>query len=122
MKSLSTPKSDTFECFGESDDNVTDFYTFGRVLGEGSYAVVREAVCKKTGVKRAIKCIRRSTLSPEEEKAIALEVAILKEMHHPNIMEIFEFYDSMDCFYIVTELIKGGELFDRIVEKVLRSA
>jgi serine/threonine protein kinase len=28
-----------------------------------------------------------------------------------------EFYDERDTFYIVLEIITGGELFDRIVEK-----
>ena len=32
-------------------------------------------------------------------------------------MEIYEFYEDKANFYIVSELCKGGELFDKITEK-----
>jgi calcium/calmodulin-dependent protein kinase I len=32
-------------------------------------------------------------------------------------VKLFEIYDSKDKFYMVMEIMKGGELFDRIVEK-----
>lgn len=38
-------------------------------------------------------------------------------MDHPNVLKIFEIFDEIDFIYLVLELLKGGELFDRIVEK-----
>ena len=38
-------------------------------------------------------------------------------MSHPNIIEIYEFYEDKANFYIVTELCKGFELLDKINEK-----
>ena len=38
-------------------------------------------------------------------------------MTHPNIIEIYEFYEDKANFYIVSELCKSGELFDKITEK-----
>jgi len=46
-----------------------------------------------------------------------LEVEILKKLVHPNIMQIFEFYEDKKHFQIITELCDGGELFDMIVNK-----
>ena len=46
-----------------------------------------------------------------------LEVEILKKLVHPNIMQIFEFYEDKKNFYIITEFCEGGELFDKIIEK-----
>jgi calcium-dependent protein kinase len=46
-----------------------------------------------------------------------LEVEILKKLIHPNIMQIFEFYEDKKNFYIITEFCEGGELFDKVVEK-----
>jgi calcium/calmodulin-dependent protein kinase I len=33
------------------------------------------------------------------------------------VLKIFEIFDEDDCIYLVLELLAGGELFDRIVEK-----
>lgn len=38
-------------------------------------------------------------------------------MNHPNVVKIYEIYEENDILYLCTELMSGGELFDRIVEK-----
>ncbi|KAG7886439.1 hypothetical protein KL938_000092 [Ogataea parapolymorpha] len=47
------------------------------------------------------------------------EVALLKLLDHPNVVRFVDYYESPSSFYLVTELATGGELFDRIVEKVV---
>lgn len=42
-------------------------------------------------------------------------------MHHPNIMTLREFFVESEYYYLVTEFVSGGELFDRIVEKTFYS-
>ncbi len=42
---------------------------------------------------------------------------MLKEIDHPNIVKIYEFFQDDESFYIVTELCTGGELFDFIVSQ-----
>jgi serine/threonine protein kinase len=39
-------------------------------------------------------------------------------MNHPNIMILHDFFSEEKYYYLVTEFMAGGELFDRIVEKV----
>jgi serine/threonine protein kinase len=39
-------------------------------------------------------------------------------MNHPNIMILHDFFVEDKFYYLVTEFMEGGELFDRIVEKV----
>lgn len=39
-------------------------------------------------------------------------------MNHPNIMILYDFFAEDRYYYLVTEFMEGGELFDRIVEKV----
>ena len=40
----------------------------------------------------------------------------MKNLNHPNIVQLFEVYESMSSMYIVTELCEGVELFDEIVK------
>ena len=81
---------------------------------------MRKAVHKKTRQQVAIKIIDKSSLKDggeEEQLNLRNEVEILSQIDHPNIVKLFEIYDSKDKFYMVMELMKGGELFERIVEK-----
>jgi len=55
--------------------------------------------------------------SEQDEEKLFLEVDILARLSHPNIMQIYEFYDDNTNFYIVSEYCPGGELFDTITEK-----
>jgi calcium/calmodulin-dependent protein kinase I len=48
--------------------------------------------------------------------ALFEEVGILQQIHHPNIMRLYEFYEDDNEYALVTEIVEGGELFDRIVE------
>jgi len=45
------------------------------------------------------------------------EVEIMKKLDHPNVLKLYEYFIEEEDVYLVTEICKGGELFDRIVEK-----
>jgi serine/threonine protein kinase len=45
------------------------------------------------------------------------EIAVLKLVNHPNIIKLEGLYESKNYIYIVMEMLKGGELFERIVGK-----
>lgn len=49
-----------------------------------------------------------------------VQVDIMRSLSHPAIVRVFDWYDDEQRIFIVMELCKGGELFDRIVEKVRR--
>jgi calcium-dependent protein kinase len=44
------------------------------------------------------------------------EIEILKKLDHPNVLRIYEYFIDNDSVYIITEICRGGELFDKIVE------
>jgi serine/threonine protein kinase len=45
------------------------------------------------------------------------EIDILKKVDHPNVIKLHEVQQTKDRLYLIMELVTGGELFDRIVEK-----
>ena len=45
------------------------------------------------------------------------EIAILKDLDHPNTVKMYEFLEDEKRIYIVTEICKGGELFDEILNR-----
>mmetsp|Transcript_34767 Transcript_34767/g.81264 ORF Transcript_34767/g.81264 Transcript_34767/m.81264 type:complete len:517 (-) Transcript_34767:71-1621(-) len=89
-----------------------------RVLGAGQFAVVRHAIHKETKQEVAVKVIKKEMFKGQkEELRLKAEVDIMKSVHHPNCIKFYEMFDSRSKVYIVMELVTGGELFDRIVEK-----
>lgn len=44
------------------------------------------------------------------------ELAILQKCSHPNIMVANEMLEDDEHYFIVTELLEGGELFERLLE------
>jgi calcium-dependent protein kinase len=87
------------------------------VLGQGAFGEVRKCINRNTKNVRAVKLIRKDAMTPEEEQAFQDEIAILGKLDHPNILKLYEVYDDEKRYYIVTELCKGGELFDEILKK-----
>lgn len=98
-------------------EKITDYYKIEDELGAGSFAVVRSGVSKSTGEEVAIKIIDRKEMQEDDEVALRTEVEILSGLDHPNVVKMHEVFDEEDYLYIVLELMSGGELFDRIVEK-----
>jgi len=90
-------------------------YTIGEIMGSGAFATVRKVIHKETNNPRALKIIKKNP--KQDSSRMYLEVDILKKLIHPNIMQIFEFYEDKKNFYIITEFCEGGELFDKVVEK-----
>jgi calcium/calmodulin-dependent protein kinase I len=45
------------------------------------------------------------------------EIDVLTEIQHPNVIRLYDVFEEKDYYYLVTEKMMGGELFDRIVQK-----
>ena len=86
-------------------------YKQGIDIGEGGFGKVKTIIHKKTGQLRAMKLIKKS-------KEFNLdEIENLMLLNHPNILKLFEYYyDEKENIYIITEYIRGEELFNKIQE------
>jgi calcium-dependent protein kinase len=84
-------------------------------LGHGHYGVVRKCMDRETNQWYAIKSIRKAKVKKIE--VLKREIEILKEVKHPNIIELVDVFEDAKYLHLVTELCTGGELFDRIIAK-----
>merc|ERR1712051_535516 len=95
---------------------VEDKYDMKDVLGTGAFSQVRLAESRDDGNMYAIKIIDKKALKGKED-SLENEIRVLKRLDHRNVVKLLEAYESRTCVYLVMELVTGGELFDRIVEK-----
>uniref|UniRef100_A0AAY4CHW5 Protein kinase domain-containing protein n=1 Tax=Denticeps clupeoides TaxID=299321 RepID=A0AAY4CHW5_9TELE len=83
---------------------------------EGAFSEVVLAEEKRTQRLVAIKCIPKKALEGKEN-SIENEIAVLHRIKHANIVSLEDIFESDSHLYLVMQLVSGGELFDRIVEK-----
>ena len=100
----------------KSKSPIMENYDVVKQLGKGGYAKVYRIKNKKTGELRA--CKQLSKLNIENLEKFQREIEILKNADHPNIIKLYEIYESNNNFYLVMEECKGGELFDKIIEHI----
>ncbi|KAI0497306.1 hypothetical protein KFK09_020529 [Dendrobium nobile] len=90
-------------------------YELGRLLGCGASAKVYVARNLRTGQSMAIKCFSKLRISKGSfVNHIKREISILRCLRHPNIIHLHEVLASRSKIYMVLDLAKGGELFDRV--------
>ncbi len=65
-----------------------------------------------------IKCICKRTTGTTGASSILNKVQILQSVNHPCIIKLEDVIESPDYLYNVLELAEGGELFDKIIEKM----
>ncbi|XP_015266821.1 PREDICTED: ribosomal protein S6 kinase alpha-3 isoform X3 [Gekko japonicus] len=90
----------------------TDGYEVKQDIGVGSYSVCKRCIHKATNMEYAVKIIDKSKRDPTEEIEI-----LLRYGQHPNIITLKDVYDDGKYVYLVTELMKGGELLDKILRQ-----
>lgn len=95
---------------------IQDVYDIGEEIGSGAFSTVHLANRKADGSTYAVKIINKKNVQQDLHR-LAIEMDILKSVNHPNIIRLQDLYETPEFLYIVTELVTGGELFDRIVSK-----
>ena len=96
--------------FGDPDK----YYVKIKDLGSGSFGSVYKARNLILDNIVAIKMIEKVQDNMVDDLEIKNEIDILKTLSHPNIVRVYEFFDTVLYYYIVTEYCKKGELFSYI--------
>ncbi|KAG7370871.1 protein kinase [Nitzschia inconspicua] len=90
-----------------------EVYDLGQKIHRGSAGVVMKCISKDLSTSFAVKIIKRS---PKTDEAVLQEVSIMNQLDHPNLVKVVDFFEEEDNYYIVMELMAGGDVFDRILD------
>mmetsp|Transcript_254 Transcript_254/g.221 ORF Transcript_254/g.221 Transcript_254/m.221 type:complete len:356 (-) Transcript_254:67-1134(-) len=94
-------------------------YKLKKTIGRGSSGIVKLAIHKKSNKQYAVKIISKKDLLDDDIKAINREANIYMELKHDHIVKCFEFYDDKRYYYMVLEMMEGGELLNTIINKTI---
>ncbi|KAJ3445319.1 protein kinase [Anaeramoeba flamelloides] len=94
-------------------------YQIWDTIGIGSFSKVKYATHTETNKPYAIKIISKQKILNQKNSRdrVKKEIAVQKILKHPNILRLFEVYESENNLFLVLEYISGGELFDYIVDQ-----
>lgn len=114
----------TQPCTGENDPECTMTLSIGAqvlqkydvkaVIGKGSFSKVLRVENRVTKQTNALKMIEKRTL---ERSRYETELRVLGQVRHPNIVTLYEIFETNTKMYLILELASGGDLFDRIYQK-----
>ncbi|KAG2194520.1 hypothetical protein INT47_005793 [Mucor saturninus] len=91
-------------------------YLLLQTLGEGEFGKVKFGIEVKTGQEVAIKLIRKDSMdSTSRMTKVEREISVLRILHHPNIVELFDVIETEKYIGIILQCATGGELFDYIL-------
>jgi serine/threonine protein kinase len=108
-----------FKQFNKAPPTTCEFYRIGRVLGKGAFGKVNFAMHKLSEQLVAIKSMSKETLQSEEDlrRRTKLEMGILQQSNHPNVVRLFDTFETQKHICFVMELCSGGDLFSYIKKR-----
>ncbi|EIN09533.1 Pkinase-domain-containing protein, partial [Punctularia strigosozonata HHB-11173 SS5] len=106
-------------------------WKIGRVIGQGSSGRVRVARNSITGQHAAVKIVSKTSVFNSRMSGICelgddadqillgiqREIVIMKLIDHPNIMRLYDFWETSSELFLILEYVEGGELFEYLCKK-----
>ncbi|KAG6812749.1 hypothetical protein H0H92_000795 [Tricholoma furcatifolium] len=111
------------------DPRKIGLWKIGRQIGSGASGRVKVARHSLTGQYAAIKIISKAALNSQvsinrmadetehAQLAIEREIVVMKLLDHPNVMRLYDVWETSTELYLILEYIQGGELFDHLCSK-----
>jgi len=90
-------------------------YALGDELGRGKFGTVYRCVEQSSGRKLAAKFVH---MRRREDRAdVEREVEIMSKLQHKRLLQLYDaFDDGKNEMCLITELVEGGELFERVID------
>ncbi|KAK6932930.1 NAF domain [Dillenia turbinata] len=96
-------------------------FELGRLLGQGNFAKVYYARNLQSGQSVAIKIIdKEKILKAGLTDQIKREISTMRQVNHPNVLQLHEVLATKTKIYFVIEYAKGGELFKKVAKGRLK--
>lgn len=96
-------------------------YELGRHLGHGTFAKVYHARNIETGKSVAMKVVgKEKVIKVGMMEQVKREISVMKMVQHENIVKLDEVMASKTKIYFAMELVRGGELFEKIAKGKLK--
>ena len=117
--------------FEEVETPLKESYTVNFEIGRGAYSKVYEVTLKneeqlknedkpknEENKIRACKYIIKENFREEDLDKFREEIKILKELDHPNIVKLYQLFETKKSFYLIMEKCEGGNLFNKIQQRI----
>ncbi|CAG9330524.1 unnamed protein product [Blepharisma stoltei] len=102
------------------DGDIND-YIIGRALGQGAYAIVKQAVDKQTKMQVAIKSYDKSKLTqPHRRRNLRREIQIMQKLDHPHIVKLHKAIKSTRHIHLIQEYVGGCSLHSYVKSRLVR--
>ena len=100
---------------GNFVEKIETVYKFVKELGEGAFGKVYLVEHRTTAERFA--CKRISKKKVKDREVLTQEINLMIDLDHPNIVKLFEVFEDKTYIFLIMEMLKGGELFDRILSR-----
>ncbi|XP_061486823.1 myosin light chain kinase 2, skeletal/cardiac muscle isoform X2 [Rhineura floridana] len=97
--------------------DVKDTYSINtkELLGGGKFGEVRTCAVKETGLKLAVKIIRKQ--GPKDRETAEEEIDVMNQLNHRHLIQLYDAVETPREIMLFMEFIEGGELFERIIDE-----
>ena len=99
--------------------NLKKHYTHKKDLGQGAYGIVSLATRKGTDHEVAIKKINKKKVNQSKtlKRLTDSEINALRVTSHPHIMNCIEMLEDNENYFMVCEILNGGQLYEYFKKK-----
>ena len=97
--------------------NFSELYELKQEIAEGRNSSVNFGIKKDTGEYVTIKTIKKNKERKKEDELVHYEIEVLKFCRHINIVQLIDYFETLEEIIIVLKYIKGNTLGDYLKEK-----
>ena len=99
----------------DSNTKPTQRYEILEAIGRGRFSQVHLCHLRGTKEDRAVKITDKKIMNEKERELLRTEISVLRLVKHPNLIRLYDVFETPDAIFLVMELVTGGELYEHIV-------